>query len=51
MACDDVIEVWLDFGAPIENVPSSVVQLGHKIVSREKCDGFWKIQIVKKEVD
>ncbi len=44
----DVLEVWLDEGAPIENVPGSVNAEGHKILSQEKAGTYWKVLIEKK---
>jgi sulfite reductase (ferredoxin) len=44
----DILEVLLDEGEPIENVPKSLQQDGHKVLKIEKQDGFYKV-IVKKE--
>ncbi len=44
----DVLEVWLDDGAPIENVPGSVKAEGHNILSQEKAGTYWKVLIEKK---
>ncbi len=41
----DILEVILDAGEPIANVPKSVKEEGHKIVKVTKDDGFFKILI------
>lgn len=43
----DIIEILLDAGEPIENVPKSLEADGHKILKIEKLDGFYKV-VVKK---
>ena len=43
----DILEIWLDDGAPIENVPGSVREEGHKILSQEKTNGYWTVVIEK----
>ena len=43
----DILEIWLDDGAPIENVPGSVQGEGHTIISREKAGDHWKVVIRK----
>ncbi len=45
----DILEVWLDHGAPIENVPGSVKEEGHKIISQNKIDCYWSLVIEKKK--
>jgi sulfite reductase (ferredoxin) len=42
-----ILEVLLDEGEPMENVPRSLEQDGHEILKIEKQDGFYRI-IVKK---
>ena len=44
-----LLEIWLDNGEPIENVPGSVEKLneGHQIVERVSEDGYWKVLIRK----
>jgi len=44
----DRLEVWLDDGAPIENVPGSVQAEGHKIISQKKIANYWSVVINKK---
>lgn len=49
MKSDDVLEIWLDDGQPIENVPRSVQGEGHTVLAQEKeSDGYWKVIIKKK---
>ncbi len=44
-----VLEVILDDGAPINNVPDSVAKEGHTILSREQlADTAWSVFIQKK---
>lgn len=44
----ETLEVWLDDGAPIENVPGSVQAEGHKIISQKKIANYWSVVINKK---
>jgi len=41
----DILEVVLDSGEPIANVPKSVKEEGHKIVKVTKEDGSFRILI------
>lgn len=43
-----ILEILLDDGAPIENVPGSVKNEGHTILSTEKVENYWKVLIKKK---
>ncbi len=47
MKARQVLEIWLDDGAPIDNVPGSVRAEGHKVLSQEKTDGYWTVRIEK----
>jgi sulfite reductase (ferredoxin) len=47
MKAHQVLEIWLDDGAPIDNVPGSVRAEGHKVLSREKTDGYWTVRVEK----
>ena len=47
MTARQVLEIWLDDGAPIDNVPGSVRAEGHKVLSQEKTDGYWTVRIEK----
>ena len=42
------LEVWLDDGQPINNVPGSVRGEGHAILKQEQYENFWKVIIRKK---
>ncbi len=42
-----ILEVVLDDGEPIRNVPRAVKEEGHKILKVEKVAGFYKILIKK----
>lgn len=43
----DLLEVWLDDGQPIENVPGSVRNEGHQVLVATPVDGYWKVLIRK----
>lgn len=43
----DVLEVWLDDGPPIQNVPGSVREEGHKILQQVKVNDHWSVLIEK----
>ena len=49
LAPGSLLEVWLDDGQPIGNVPGSVRNEGHEIVSTTKVDDYWKVLIRKKQ--
>ncbi len=44
----DVLEVTLSGGEPLENVPKSAVEEGHKIISIEASGNNYLIKIAKK---
>lgn len=48
MAVGDMLTILLDDGAPIQNVPNSVELEGHRIVSKDQVDVFWKVTIEKR---
>ena len=48
MQSRQILEILLDDGAPIENVPGSVKNEGHTILSTEKVENYWKVLIKKK---
>ena len=49
MQSGEVLEIWLDDGKPIENVPGSVKLEGHEILSQtQHTDGYWQVLIKKK---
>ena len=43
-----LLEIWLDDGQPIQNVPGSVRNEGHEIVSVTQEQDYWKVLIKKK---
>ncbi len=48
MKSGQILEILLDDGAPIENVPGSVKGEGHTVLSTEKVENYWKVLIRKK---
>lgn len=48
MESGEELEVWLDDGHPIHNVPIAVQNEGHTIVDRKKTGKYWKVIIRKK---
>ncbi len=44
----DKLEVLLDDGEPVENVPGSVKMEGHKIIRQNKIDNYWSVIIEKR---
>ena len=48
MQSGQILEILLDDGAPIENVPGSLKNEGHTILSTEKVENYWKVLIKKK---
>jgi len=44
----DVLEILLDDGAPIDNVPKSVAGEGHTVEATTKEGNGWRVRIVKK---
>ena len=48
MQSGQLLEILLDDGQPIQNVPGSVRQEGHEVLSTEKVDDYWKVVIRKK---
>lgn len=47
MQSGQILEVLLDDGEPIRNVPGSVKEEGHKIIKVEKLDNAFKLLIKK----
>ena len=44
----EILEIWLDDGAPIENVPGSVRAEGHNVLGQKKIADYWSVIIEKK---
>jgi sulfite reductase (ferredoxin) len=42
------LEIFLDDGQPIDNVPGSVRNEGHQILEQEQAGDYWKVLIKKK---
>ncbi len=49
METGEILEILLDDGEPIDNVPGSVEAEGHTVVRREKAGGHWVVVIKKGE--
>jgi len=43
----DLLEIWLDDGQPIQNVPGSVRNEGHEVISVTQVEDYWKVIIRK----
>lgn len=44
------IDIYLDDGLPIENVPEALVADGHSILKRQKKGKFWVLTVVKRNL-
>lgn len=44
----DILQVLLDEGEPMDNVPKSLESDGHEIIKIEKQDGFYRVVVKKK---
>ncbi|MBI5971241.1 MAG: sulfurtransferase TusA family protein [Deltaproteobacteria bacterium] len=49
MEAGEVLELTLDSGEPIQNVPKSIKEEGHKILEVKKEDGFFRLKVQKGE--
>jgi tRNA 2-thiouridine synthesizing protein A len=47
MEAGEVLEVMLDPGEPIQNVPKSIKEEGHKIVEVRKEEGYFRLKVQK----
>jgi sulfite reductase (ferredoxin) len=43
----DILEILLDDGEPIENVPGSIKGEGHHVLDTKKVDNYWQVTIRK----
>lgn len=43
----DILEIFLDDGEPIENVPGSIKSEGHLILTQKQIDNYWLVTIQK----
>lgn len=48
LSSGDILEILLDDGQPINNVPGSVRGEGHEVLATEKINDYWKVTIRKK---
>jgi sulfite reductase (ferredoxin) len=48
MKSDETLEILLDDGAPIDNVPRSVASEGHVIEAQTREGAVWRVRIRKK---
>jgi TusA-related sulfurtransferase len=48
MSSGELLEVWLDSGEPIEQVPDSLVMDGHEIEALEDREQFYALYVRKK---
>ena len=49
MGPGEVLSVLLDDGDPIKNVPRSVADDGHTVLSQERVDQFFRVRIRKQD--
>jgi sulfite reductase (ferredoxin) len=47
LASGNLLEIWLDDGQPIQNVPGSVRNEGHEVISATQAQDYWKVLIKK----
>lgn len=47
IAAGDLLEIWLDGGEPIEQVPNSLTVDGHVVRSVEPRDGYFALVVQK----
>jgi TusA-related sulfurtransferase len=45
MAPGSLLEVWLDAGEPIEQVPDSLTMAGYVVENLQDRDGFFVLQV------
>jgi TusA-related sulfurtransferase len=48
MAAGEILEVWLDAGEPIEQVPDSLKMAGYTIGQIVEYENFFKLQVYSK---
>ncbi len=47
MESNQILEVWLDQGEPIESVSQSILEEGHSILLKEEVNKYFKVLIAK----
>lgn len=45
----EILSVLLDDGDPIRNVPQSVSNEGHTVLSQDRAEGFYRVLIRRRE--
>jgi TusA-related sulfurtransferase len=50
LAIGSQLVVLLDDGEPIQNVPNSIMNEGHQVLTQEKVDGYYRIVIQKEDL-
>ncbi|WP_421655521.1 sulfurtransferase TusA family protein [Leptothermofonsia sp. ETS-13] len=50
MSPGSLLEVWLDPGEPIEQVPDSLTMEGYSIEQIEDCAGFFAVKVRRPEL-
>lgn len=48
MQLGEALEIIIDDGEPIKNVPRAIKEEGHQIIKVEKIDSHWKIIVRKR---
>ena len=49
LAIGSQLVVLLDDGEPIQNVPKSIMNEGHQVLTQEKVDAYYRIVIQKED--
>ncbi len=49
LAPGEELEILLDEGAPIENVPQTLIAEGHSVLFREKKGEYWLLRVRKRD--
>jgi len=50
LAIGSQLVVLLDDGEPIQNVPKSIMNEGHQVLTQEKIDAYYRIVIQKEDL-
>lgn len=50
LAIGSQLVVLLDDGEPIQNVPKSIMNEGHQVLTQEKVDAYYRIVIQKEDL-
>ncbi|MGK7942431.1 MAG: sulfurtransferase TusA family protein [Crocosphaera sp.] len=49
MSPGSLLEVWLDPGEPIEQVPDSLTMEGYQVEAIDECQGFFSLKVRRPE--